>query len=127
MSSLQDKILNYLMKAFPKNMWYNDYTSVDDMAISIATLVGSTTKETYFDGTKDKSYNMEIRAKTTSKDRDKTFNFLYNLCDRLESLETIEGVELLGIRVTSEPHYLETSDDGISFFGVDFVVDVYEK
>ena len=116
MLKYENKLLEYiegLDVSFPVFADRNDTES----SISLASMPGSRTIRTYYDGIKDKQLNHFIQIKAKDSERDKALEALQRIADALAELEEMEDdvFELNKIIVSNEPFAMNADNDFVYF------------
>ena len=116
MLKYENKLLEYiegLDVGFPVFTDRNDTAS----SISLASMPGSRTIRTYYDGIKDKQLNHFIQIKAKDSERDNALEALQRIADGLAELEEMEAeeFELIKIDVSNEPFAMNADNDFVYF------------
>lgn len=105
--------------------------NTDEESISFAALPGGTVQRTYYDGTRDKSLNYEIRGRSQRpKEAEDTLNQLSEYLQDLTQLDSADkSFSFIDINVTDEPYFLEADNDAYFDFGLGFTarLTIYPK
>lgn len=116
MLKYENKLLEYIEGL---NVGFPIYTDRNDSesSISLASMPGSRTIRTYYDGIKDKQLNHFIQIKAKDDERDKALEALQTISDALAELEEMEDndFELNKIVVSNEPFAMNADDKFIYF------------
>ncbi|MCS5737440.1 capsid protein, partial [Herbiconiux daphne] len=110
---------------YPLKQNINDETD----SIALYTLAGGTTLVEFYDGTKDKRLNYEIRGK--AQDPQHIEEAVYLISESLEKLQDIydlqssnNSFEFGGIILQNEPYFSDAQEDGFFYFSLTFGVNV---
>lgn len=122
--ALFDKLTS-LSLPYPLKQNIND----DGDSIALYTLAGGTTLVEFYDGTKDKRLNYEIRGK--SKDPQNIEQNVTIIGAELEKLQRRSDLtskngsfEFGGVVLQNEPYFSDANDDGYFYFSLTFGVNV---